>query len=98
LLVTTPESSPTPESTCLTIDWGRITPDTADTMYVAVMAATIAAKVSRSFPGQFRISHSSLEQPAGKGTMSEICVTRTEFPSPQQLHAGGIPVKLQSVK
>lgn len=63
-------------------------------MSAAVMAATIAAKVSRSFPGQFRISGTT----SSNGTMSEICITRTEFPSPQQLHAGGIPVKLQSVK
>lgn len=56
-------------------------------MAAAVMAATIAAKMPRSFPGQFRISH-SLEQPAGNGTISEICRARAEFPSPQQLHAG----------
>jgi len=67
-------------------------------MVAAVMAATIAAKVPRSFPGQFRIGHSSLEQAAGNGTMSEICRTRAEFPSPQQLHADGIPVKLQTAK
>jgi len=54
-------------------------------MAAAVMAATIAVKMPRSFPGQFRIGHSSLEQPAGNGTMSEICKTRAEFPSPQQL-------------
>ncbi|EDL98341.1 rCG44087 [Rattus norvegicus] len=30
--------------------------------------------------------------------MSEICRTRAEFPSPQQLHADGIPVKLQTAK